>query len=76
MYSKGLAVSQPSPTSRVGEHHGLVLEKVHALHFTGNDITSRIGTKHAAMQCNPIVYLTEFDDRAELPETVIAQVED
>ena len=24
----------------------------------------------------PIVYLTEFDDRAELPETVMAQVED
>ena len=56
----------PSPTLRVG--------KVHA--FTGNDVTSRIGTKHAAMQCNPIVYLTEFDDRAELPETVIAQVEE
>ena len=58
----------------VGEHRGLVLEKVHV--FTGNDVTSRIGTKHAAMQCNPIVYLTEFDARAELPETVIAQVEE
>ena len=65
----------PSPTSRVGEHRGLVLEKVHHA-FTGNDVTSRIGTKHAAMQCNPIVYLTEFDDRAELPEPVIAQVEE
>ena len=32
--------------------------------------------ENAAMQCNPIVYLTEFDDRAELPETVIAQVEE
>ena len=58
----------------MGEQRGLVLEKVHA--FTGNDVTSRIGIKHAAMQCNPIVYLTEFDDRAELPETVIAQVEE
>ena len=28
------------------------------------------------MECNRIVYLTEFDDRAELPETVIAQVEE
>ena len=61
MYAKGLAVPQPSPTSRVGEHRGLVLEKVQA--FTGNDV-------------NPIVYLTVFDDRAELPETVIAQVDD
>ena len=51
--------------SRVGEHRGLVLEKVHA--FTANDVTCIIGTKHAAMQCNPIVYLIEFDDRAELP---------
>ena len=59
----------PSPTLRVGGHRGLVLEKVHA--FTGNDVTSRMGTKHAAMQCNPIVYLTDFDDRVELPETVI-----
>ena len=74
MYAKGLAVSQPSPTSRVAEHRGLVLAKVQA--FTGNDVTSRIGTKHAAIQCNPIVFLTEFDDRAELSETVIAQVED
>ena len=56
----------------MGEYRGLVLEKVHA--FTGNDVTSGIGTKRAAMQCNPIVYLTEFDDRAELPETVITQV--
>ena len=47
---------------------------VHAL--TGNDVTSRISTKHAAMQCNPIVYLTEFDNRVEILETVIAQVEE
>ena len=58
----------------MGENRGLVLEKVHV--FTGNDVTSRIGTKHAAMQCNPIIYLIEFDDRAELPETVTAQVEE
>ena len=44
--------------------------------FTGNDVTSRIGIKHAAMQCNPIVYLTGFDNRAELPETVIAPVKE
>jgi len=50
------------------------LKKAHVL--IGNDVTSRIGTKHAAMQCNPMVYLTEFDDRAELPETVIVQVEE
>ena len=64
MYAKGLAVTQPSPTSRVGEHRSLVLEKVQA--FTGNDVTSRIGNKHAAKQCNTIFYLTECDDRAEL----------
>ena len=64
----------PFPTSRVGKHRGLVLEMVHA--FIGNEVGSRIGTKHAVMQCNPIVYLTEFDDRTELPETVIAQVEE
>ena len=58
----------------MGEHRGLVLEKVQA--FNGNDVTSRIGTKHAAMQCNPVVYLTEFDDSEELLETVIAQVEE
>ena len=48
--------------------------KAHVL--TGNDVTRRIGTKLAAMQCNPIVYLTEFAERAELPETVIAQVQE
>jgi len=58
----------------VGEHRGLVLEKAQV--FTGNNVTSRIGTKHAAMQCNPIVYLIEFDERAELPETLIAKVEE
>ena len=53
----------------MGEHRGFVPEKVHA--FTGNDVT-----KHAAMQRNPIVYRTEFDDRAEVPGMVIAQVEE
>ena len=28
------------------------------------------------LQCNPIVYLTEFAERAELSETVIGQVEE
>ena len=58
----------------MGEHRSLVFEKIHA--FTGNDVTSRFGTKHAAMQFIPIVYLTEFDGRADLSETVIAQVEE
>ena len=48
--------------------------KTHVL--TGNDVTSRIGTNLAAMQCNPTVYLTEFTERAELPETVKAPAED
>ena len=56
------------------EHCGLVLEKVHA--FTGKYVTSRIGIKHAVMLCNPNVYLTEIVDRAELPETANAQVEE
>ena len=48
--------------------------KAHVL--TGNDVTSRIGTNLATLQCNPTVYLTEFTERAELPETVIAPAED
>ena len=56
------------------EHLCLVLVKAHVL--TGNDITSRIGTTLAAMHCNRIVYLTEFAQRAELPETVTPQVEE
>ena len=58
----------------VGERRGLVLEKVHA--FTGKYVTSRIGTTNAVMHCNPNVYLTEFVDTAELPETVNAQGEE
>ena len=58
----------------VGEQCGLVLEMVHA--FIGKYVTSRIGTKYAVMHCNPNVYLTEFVDRGELPETVNAQVEE
>ena len=42
----------------------------------GNDLTSRIGTKLAKMQYNPIVYLTEFAESAELPEKDIAHVEE
>ena len=48
--------------------------KAHVL--TGNDVTSRIGTNLAALQCNPTVYLTEFTERAELPERAIAPAED
>ena len=56
------------------EHLCLVLVKAHVL--TGYDVTSRIGIKLTAMQCNPIVDLTGLAERAELPETEIAQVEE
>ena len=48
--------------------------KAHVL--TGDDVSRRIGTKLAVMQCNLIVYLTDFAERAELQETEIAQVEE
>ena len=48
--------------------------KAHVL--TGNDVSSRIGTKLAVMQCNPIVYLNDFAERADLQETDIAQEEE
>ena len=53
----------------MGEHLCRIMVKAHVL--IGNDVTSRIGTKHAAMQCNPIVYLPEFAERAELLQTVL-----
>ena len=51
-----------------------VLMKAHVV--TGNDVTSKSGTKFAAMQCNPIVYLTQFAERNVLPETDIAKMEE
>ena len=45
-------------SERMDEPLCRVLVKAHVL--SGNDVTSRIGTKRIAMQCNPIVYVTEF----------------
>ena len=59
---------------RMGEPLCHVTGKAHLL--TGDDVTSNIGTKLAAMKCNPTGYLTEFAERAELPETEFAQVEE
>ena len=65
------------PLHRMAERMGepLCRVKVKAHVLTGDDVTSKIGTKLAAMQCNPTVCLTEFAERAELPETEISQVE-
>ena len=59
---------------RMGEPLCRVLVKAHIL--TGDDITSRIGTKVAAMQCNPLDYLGDFGERAELQTDDIAKAEE
>ncbi len=44
--------------------------------LSGDDVTSRISTKLAAMHCSPIAYLDEFAERDELKEKEISQVEE
>ncbi|MES9879867.1 MAG: hypothetical protein ABW185_03200 [Sedimenticola sp.] len=59
---------------RIGESLCRVLAKAQIL--SGDDVTSRIGTKLAAMHCSPIAYLDEFAERDELQEKEISQVEE
>ena len=59
---------------KMGEPLCHVVVKAHVL--TGDDVMSRIGTKLASKQCNPIGYMTEFAEREELPEKESAQVEE
>ena len=58
----------------MGEPLYRVMFKAHVL--TGDDITSSIGTKLAAMQCNPLNYLTGFGERPELGHDDISQAEE
>ena len=59
---------------QMGEPLCRVPFKAHVL--TGDDITSRIGTKLAAMHCNPLNYLTGFGERPELGHDDISQAEE
>ena len=51
-----------------------VLVKAHIL--TGDDVTSRIGTKLAALHYEPTLYLSNFGEHSLLSDTDIAQVEE
>ncbi len=55
------------PLHKIGEEIGLLTCKVlPAVHFlTGSDITSKLGTKSAALKANPQLYLTEFGQDSE-----------
>ncbi|MES9880567.1 MAG: hypothetical protein ABW185_06755 [Sedimenticola sp.] len=59
---------------RMGEPLCRVIVKAHVL--SGDDVTSRIGTKLAAMHCSPIEYLEAFAERDELQEKEISHVEE
>ena len=43
--------------------------------LTGNDCLSKVGTKHAAMTCNPVQYLMNFGEEVVLSEQDIALAE-
>ena len=58
----------------MGEPLCRVVVKAHV--FTGDDVMSRIGTKLATRQCNPIGYMTKFSEREERQEKEIAQVKE
>ena len=58
-------------SDQMGEPLCRVLFKAHIL--TGDDITSSIGTKLAAMQCNPLNHLTGFGEKSELGHDDISQ---
>lgn len=51
-----------------------VLVKAHIL--TGDDVTSKIGTKLAALHCEPVSYLSSFGEQSHLSDTDIAQAEE
>ena len=57
-----------SMADKMGESLCRVVVKADIL--TGDDITSRIGTKLAAMQCNPTTYPSEFAERKELQNDI------
>ena len=50
------------------------LVKAHVL--TGDDALSKIGTKRAALACDPHTFLSEFGETQELSEQVINKVEE
>ena len=51
---------------RLGNELSRVLFKAHCI--TGNDVVSKIGTKHAALKCHPERYLSRFAETEVLTE--------
>ena len=60
------------PHTRLGVAFCSILVKVHVLF--GNDAVSKVGTKHAALTCNPF-YLTNFAETDSLTTVDISVVE-
>ena len=59
---------------RMGPSLCQVLVKVHVL--TGDDAVSKIGTKHAAITCEPEKYLADFGESGDLTEETVRKVEE
>ena len=55
-----------------GEHKRKILVKAHVL--SGNDVVTKVGTKHAALTCNPFS-LTNFAETDSLARVDISIVE-
>ena len=58
--------------AKLGEHFCNILLKAHVL--SGNDVVSKIGTKYAAITCNPLS-LSTFAENDSLTETDISVIE-
>ena len=61
-------------SERLGNDLCSVLPALHSL--TGTDITSKIGTIAAALQANPVHYLTSFGRHLPLPEEQVRLAEE
>ena len=59
--------------SQLGSPLARIVIKVHVL--TGDDCMSKVGTKHAAMACDPVQYLTNFRETDTLLEQDAALAE-
>ena len=58
----------------LGDSWSRIIIKAHVL--TGDDSLSKVGTKHAALTCDPIKYLSGFAESDELFEADIGQTEE